>query len=546
MPRVFIPAGAWRPDEKALRNPGLRRAYGVLPFGDSSYLVAPGFTRGNSSLLAGDHPLGSFIHTNLNGDFFYYGDSAQLYEINMLPMSETPRGSGVYDFGGIGSGDMWWFTAYGDNVVATNFYDPVQYVSSPPGPFSAMITSTFKPQFRFSFPLRQNLFGCYCFLPSTYDGLAAGTHEWLVVWSQNDNLRVFGSESVDPSQVGAGYQPLGNDLGPITAAFGAGEYGLIFQKGGITRVEGPPYEFRTIDRDDSSYYPYSVQTYRGDVYFWGNGGPAVLRGGEGGAVPLVDGVALRTLAAAAETSDAFSEIERELSEDNARAISCAVDRVNGIIRWSILPKTTSYIVTSVASTPVRASGAVLDYHVASGRFSISPLSPSPTANAVSQAFFLQVRPPDFGAPWGPHRTTYFIEPIYNASGIVDYALSLFSMNTTNRPPIELQTGLGQLAEDKTVQIRRVRPVYSRGTGSSAVTTEVNLGVTNNPHGGPETPQGPFATQDEHGWIACQDAPYVDFNAIAMKLDPNLTGDGKYIAEIEGFEVEYAEGGSYGA
>lgn len=551
MPRVFIPAGAWRPDDQALRNNGLRRAYGVLPFGEAGYIPAPGFATAKSSLLAADDPLGGYIHSNASGDFYYYGDSTGLYEIDLLGPTEAPRGSG-YFFGTGGSSapstqDAWRFLSYGDNIVATNFWDPVQYVAGPPGAFGAMITSTFKPQFRFAISIRQNLFGLYCFLPATYDGIPAGTHPQLGVWSQNDNIRAFGSENVDPALVGAGYQQfIGGDLGAILAAHGAGDYGLAFQEKGITRIDGPPYEFRVIDRNDTTSYPYSIQSYRGDVYFWGAGGPAVLRGGEGPAVSLADGVLLRTLAAEPEVSSGFSEIERENSEDTCRAIGCVVDRVNGYVRWTILPRADSYIVDSVASTPVKASGACLDYHVASGRFSISPLAPHGTAGVVAQAFYPVARHPDFGSPWGPHRTVYWIEQTYNAAGLVDYALRLFTMNTSNLPSMEIKTGLQQVWQEGTARILRVRPVWSRGAGGSAVSQEVRIGVTNNPHGGVPTQLGPFSEQDEHGWIACQDMPATDFAEIAVLIDPNATGDARYITEIEGFEVEYSQGSAYGA
>lgn len=556
--RVIIPFKDFLPDSRAINNPGLRRAWGAVPF-YQNYLVSPGLRKigtdlGQTAFITLNYFAGFHLH-----EYIASGQPAQLgylaagefstpatylAEINLATGALTNRSSGAaYKRAPV----RWHFTSYGPNVVATNLHDPTEVLTTPgSGAFAPLFTSTFKPQGLFPFTIRQNLFLAYCSLPANYGSLVAGTHPQLVVWSMNDTIDKMGSEAVDPALIGAGYQPeVGADSGPITGAIG-GDFGIVFHRSGITRIDGPPYEFRTISSSIGCQQPDSIVRVDNDVYFWSTRGPAVLRGGEAPVEVLTDGAMTRSLL---DSLTGFSEIAADLTPDppfdDEAIVHVAVDRANGVIRWSYPTvgneEFSDY--TDETTTPV-ASSAFVDHNYIESRSGVSNVRI--TTGKVARVISMKTVTPPPATPWTPFGGVYgLVREIDPVTDSWTFWLVDLDLDSSPKPEVRFKTGLGLLKKNMTTRIRRVRPIYAKKPGATAVTVSAEIFSVNDPKDD-EVGYGPFTTQDEMGWITTPEAIQADLHAVEIFIDPNATGDGKNVFEIEAVEIEFEYGSGYGA
>lgn len=567
----FIQFGEFLPDRKLFGNEGLLRAYGVTPI-SGNYIQAPDIRLpggpGNSLSNLGtdangrtDDAFGFFAHQVFNlgarNQYAYYGAKDKLVEIDVTagdPLSETDRSKvGGYSFGTSPPTihDMWWFTSFGASVVATNFNNPVQYLTTPgSGKFADMVSSSFKPQGRFAFPIRQNMFLAYCFLPASFDGLDAGTHPQLVVWSQNGVLEQFGAESVDSSKTGAGYQQdVGTDLGPIQAAVG-GDFGLVFCSKGIVRIDGPPYEFRVIVEGDTTLFPYSVFRLDQDIYFWGIGGPSVLRGGEPPVERLAVDRAQRSLLDNVTGFGADFSVDANME---ARQVSGGADSANGLVRFSYVPHSGAYA-GSDAETPAGVPPTLLfDYSIRSGRMTISRsaglIETEGEPAGAARDFFLRQFPIEEGVPWGPHGQVIGLKQNYEDNGESWYPFQYkLQGGQGDIPPMELRTAFGRLHDRRNTRIIAVRPVWSNTEGlASSIEGGATVRIhTKNKSWEDETNSDEHSTFSDDGWIGTDSSFVGAYHSVTLKFNPNLSPDTDQIHEVEGVEILYIEGGEFGA
>lgn len=576
--RAFIPFGEFLPDRKLFSNEGLLRAFGMTPMA-GTYVRSPGiFLPGNATQAppataltladAGDTPYGFGLHSAVASGvrklYGYYGTNAKLIELDITAapaLAETDRSrlaGGAYAFAGTPlplDSEMWWFTSYGENVIATNFEDEVQFLATPgSGNFANMITSTFKPQFRFVVPIRQNLFGFYAFLPAIFDGIPAGTHPQLGAWSMNDNIRVFGSENVDPAHIGAGYQQyIGGDLGPITVAIG-GDFGLVFQAHGITRIDGPPYEFRTIVIGDSTLYPYSVFRLGDDIYFWGSGGPSVLFGGEPPVVRLGVGKLQRSLL---DNATGFGVDFARAVDLKTRECSGAQDPVNEIMRWSYRPIVGATINDDV-ELAVGPPMLLLDYNASEKRFGVSRSvdveegEPAGDLEFSGIDLYLRSAPPGQVSPWGPFGSVYGIKVTQTAPGLYGnsylFRYELNSFTYGRYGDLRIKTGFGRFNDRTATRIVAVRPIWTSSTMKGATIASgivVRVHTMNKPYED-ETTTGPFTMINDDGWVGTDDSVVGSYHAVTLEFDGAKAFEAHEIHEIEGLEIEFVEEGSYGA
>lgn len=551
--RQFIPFGEFLPDKKLFSNDGLLRAFGVTPV-SSGYIQAPEATI-QSPRLSDGPPYGFGLHQTLESGarklYGYYGSETALRELeigNILLDTDRSRATG-YSFLSSPPQDveLWWFTSYGDIVIATNFNDEVQSLATPgSGVFADMITSTFKPQARFAFPIRQNLFLAYVYIPTTYAGFSSGAHEQLLCWSMNDNVASFGAESVDPAFIGAGIQPINNDLGPITAGIG-GDFGIVFQTGGIVRIDGPPYEFRTIVEGDTTLYPYSVFKLDGDIYFWGASGPSVLRGGEPPVERLAVGRVQRTLL---DNVTGFGAIMARASDLLTRQVSGGPDPSNKLLRWSYAPISTATALGVGEAESADPSTLLLDYEVDTGRFTVSK-----TANLVStlnnQHLFIRQAPAVESQQWGPFGRLYCLGTIWENLGLGfgnTYRALGYALQSEDSIAVDMEwkTGFGKLNDQLTSRIVAVRPIFSETEGlGTAVQDQIEVYVhTKNLPWEDQVTKGAFTTVGSDGWVGTDDAVLGTYHAVTFKLVHGPSNN--EVHEVEGVEIEYVTGAAYGA
>lgn len=521
--KTFIRFGDLKPDRQRFGNDGLLVAHDLIP-AYRGYVVGPAWG-GTSS--PGAEPYGMHAHYADNANsYVYVGTNDKLFEAPRSTMTLTDKSGAVY---ATSTSLGWYGASFGDAAIMTNYNDEVQYLPSPAtATFANMIQSGggspgMRPKAQFVFPVRNNLFLAKLNLSATFDGLPSGANPTTVAWSQSDNIRQFGSSNITPELIGAGYQSLNYDgYGHISGGIG-GEYGLVAMHGGWVRIDGPPYTFRPIARNVPCRFPNSIVRLGDDVYFFGPAGPGVLRGGET-YVSLAEDCLVRTLI---DNFSGFSPTYAIEDSISLRHVSAAVDVVNNIVAWFF---------TSEAGSLAGDIG--LFYNVVDDRFSFS----TSWLEASGECGILFARNfQDAGGSWSPIRD--FVAMALNAGA---YRLVAPSYQLVGASPFpRVQTAFVALDEKLTTRITSVRPIFSRSSLVTSVSTEITIGTVNKPY---DTPAETSASaQNTHGDVTVPDSLYGNFHRIGVRWITDGVGtDLQTITEIEGVEVSYVTGGVYAA
>lgn len=274
MPTIFIPFRDFQPDKGKFLNPG-------LVTGSKNFLAMHGLTISApqpefiETIVSGDAPLSaiSAVHVHLFGltDWrAYMGDGQVLYEFD-------PTGPTVTDVsrlaGGAYNSSGWFYTSFGDSILATNLADDVQLLTSGSANFVKNFATGDNPKARYIAAFRSHIvLGNY-----TLGGTAV-PHG--ILWTATDNPQLSGTPSANPGQ-NTDRQPLLDDLGAVNGLAAGREYLLIFRDKGITRMDGPFDQpiFATLDLQASCRWPRSIVQYGDDTYFLTDGAVKVVRGG---------------------------------------------------------------------------------------------------------------------------------------------------------------------------------------------------------------------------------------------------------------------------
>lgn len=529
--RAFLPWGDFAPDLGEFGHDRLTRCENVAPaFGNFHPMPKMKLGSGTATnTLCGLH-----VHRVWTNDDYrlYAGDihasaSGKLYEVSNDGATFTDRTRAA---GGGYTSDEWAFTSFGPTIVACNYNDEVQHITAGGANFADGITSTFKPQARYPFVVKGNVFLAHCTIPVSYDTLGTGNNPYLVVWSKTDAPAIYGSPAVDPQHVGAGFQQLYNDLGYITAVHG-GEFGLVFQERGVVRIDGPPYTFRIISDNLTTRYPYSVVKIDEDVYFWSRNGPCVLRGGEGPAINLGAGRVARTLV---DNFSGFSDlaINREPSPPTGEfGVSAAYSPSLGAIVFSGL---------RFGITDEWESISVI-YSIAEDRFSYW-IQPTLASSLLRQ------RPVQRNGSdqWLPASELIGVgDDDTLVNGYEPVQLATFEFAQTGTPlTYNFRRAYAQLEKDEVTRVLRVRPVHRTGSLTGiTMTLTATLDSINDPAAA--ATQKSSTTQDAHGWLTFDDTVDADFHRIQISYA--FDNDAKpNLLEAHGVEVEYVAGGAYSA
>lgn len=527
MPTLFIPYEEWKPDLAEFGHDGLIDVSGAIPLGDT-YVPMPIWEEAAGVLPA--TPTGYWIHATDAGAGFtgYVGTDTKLYELNTTSsvpwtrVDKTRLVGGNYAAADSKSG--WQGASFGDAVIMTNYTDDPQLLTSPAAAnFVKLASSTFDPKAKFAFPVRNNMVLANLNLALAFDGLAAGANPFTVCWSQTDNVRQYGSFNVTPQLTGTGYQLLAYDLGYITGGIG-GEYGLIAMQRGWVRMDGPPYSFSPISEGNGCIYPNSIVRLGEDVYFWGAGGPAVLRGGDGQAIQLTANRLIRAMT----DRVGFPNIAPRLAAVPIY-VSAAADHINNMVWFS-------YVRDNSVTTPRQSN--ILVYDATNDRFGYGPVAFGSGSHGV---YFLGNVP-------APASTDAIFCPGRDITGII------FEAGTANTYPsqpshsladstVTMTTGYRRLHEELTTRITRVRLIYSLSTGSGNPGDSQSFTIysKNKPYD-TATAVGAFTTFDTHGAIPTPGTYMSDFHKISMTFLPVTM----LVLEMSGIEVDYETGGKYSA
>lgn len=306
----------WMPDYPpyAIPEGGLTICENLLPLIEAYYpaLTATAYSTGGVS----GTPLSGIELFSNDGDYYVFvGTSTKLYRLATdKSWTDITRASGG-DYTGGGT-TRWYWDVYGENVIATNFTDSVQILSSMTGAnFAALGGSPPKAKFCLQF---------YGHLILAY--LDDGTvYPKRLIWSGLDNLSTW----VQSLTTGSDSQNIADASTNITGLARAGNYMVIFHRDSLSVgwYSGARYTFSFAFNKFSGIGATegSIITVGGNVYFFDERN--IYRfDGEANPVPIGDGVRKTFL--------------DHLDLDNLHRITTGHDVRNNLIYWCC-PSTSS-------------------------------------------------------------------------------------------------------------------------------------------------------------------------------------------------------------
>lgn len=305
---MLLPFGQWQPDLADFGNPGSITAKNVFP-AKESYRPFPSLSAQSSALTARARGAFSARDTD-NNVYFYTGDATKLYE--GIDDTFTDRSGTTYS---TASADNWEILQYDNNIIATNFTDPVQFVAVGGGAsanFADLITSTLKPKAR-----HLGVVGSFLVLGNTSD-VTDGAVPHRTWWSAINDGSDFDPDATTQSD----YQDQ-QEGGWVRKIVGGVEYGVIFQDRQITRMSyiGKPqiFDFFPVDRKRGTPIPGSVVAHGRLIFYISEEGFFAFDGSQSHPIG-VDKV----------DKTFWSEFDL----NNRHRVSAAIDSVNKLVVWS--------------------------------------------------------------------------------------------------------------------------------------------------------------------------------------------------------------------
>lgn len=274
--------GPFLPDVPPIGNPGLLQARNVIPH-------AKGYGPFKSPSDAGFGPLEARPRGFISGrdssgiSFLHAGTSDKLWRVASNVWTDASRTLGYTPL----TTDLqrWSFAQFGNNVIATNYFNEPQYFPLPTGeaglydniPVGA---DRAPPQARTVGVVKQFLvFGDLNDSLNTADGVVPERVHWSAI---NQPLYWPFAGSDDAKAVQSDFQDLREGGGPVQRIVGASEIGLVFQERRIVRMDyvgGPSiFDFRQVETDRGTIAPDSVVLsgrtvfYLSDDGFWATDG----------------------------------------------------------------------------------------------------------------------------------------------------------------------------------------------------------------------------------------------------------------------------------
>jgi hypothetical protein len=263
----MLELGVVAPDQPNVRSVGLEIASGVIP-------RATGYDSLPSLQVTNQGGLNSAARGAMTGrsrgglNFTVSGSSNRLYIGTTGDLANVSAGGGSpYTVGS----DGWWdFTLFGNRVIASNYADAMEsFVIGTSSEFAAL--SADSPRCRHlavvrDFVVAGNIVG------RGVNAATIGTAEDAVQWSAIDDPTSWPQVGTNTAKgVQSDWQPLGGNTGEVTDLVGGSDFGLIFRKRSIWRMdyEGGDtfFRFTPIEENIGCSIPKIAIRVGGIVYF---------------------------------------------------------------------------------------------------------------------------------------------------------------------------------------------------------------------------------------------------------------------------------------
>jgi hypothetical protein len=263
---MFLEFGECLPDLPSLNNPGATVVNNVQPYAES-YGPFPDMVVYSNALDA--RCQGMFASKDSSGTTYNFaGDASKLYLQAQAVYSDVSVAGGY----STATDDRWYFTKYGERIIATNFSDPMQsYVLGSSSAFANL--SVAAPRARYITTIND-----FVMVANTFDGID-GNVPHRVRWSgigDPTDWTVSASTQSD-------FQDLDSTAGWCQQIVG-GDYGVVFQERAISRIDyaGSPtiWTFREVERGRGTPAPGSVVKVGNFIFYLDNDGFRVFDGNQ--------------------------------------------------------------------------------------------------------------------------------------------------------------------------------------------------------------------------------------------------------------------------
>lgn len=309
MPLVAF--GEWLPDQPELNNPGAITMTNVVPRTVNSYEPARALSAVTSALA--DRCQGAIYARESDGSVAgYAGDTSALYVQSAASWVDSSKSGGY----ATAVDERWAFTVFGENLLATNFADPIQVFSATA--FNDL--SPDAPKARYVARVED-----FVMVANTNDSVSGNTPQrvWWPAIDDPTNWPVPGSLSAAALQ--SDYQDLLGEGGwnqGIVGGLSTADV-AIFQERCIWRgmYIGPPliFSFHVVESARGTPAPGSIVSVGPVVYFLSDDGFYAFDGAR--SVGIGDGKVDRTFWA-------------EVDQSYLYRITAAADPLNKIIYWA--------------------------------------------------------------------------------------------------------------------------------------------------------------------------------------------------------------------
>lgn len=252
--------GEWLPDLPDTDNPGLTEALNVLPVDKCYSAYKP--IAGSGTALS-ERPRGGVAVLDNSGNAFFYAGTATTLQVK--------SGSGWADRTNTayttGTDSYWRFAQFDDLVIATNYEDVPQALEAGAGTdFVDLALVGTAPHAR-----QIGIVGRHVVLGDTVDG-TNGAVPHRIQWSRIDVATEWPTpNSADALAKQSGEQFMPSEFGPVTGIVGNDQFGIVFQRSGISRmtyVGGDlVYQFDVIDSTRGAAYPNAIVHVGNGAFF---------------------------------------------------------------------------------------------------------------------------------------------------------------------------------------------------------------------------------------------------------------------------------------
>ncbi len=303
--------GEYLPDLPDTDNPGLTEALNVVPvdkfYGPYNPLATLGDaldSRARGGIAVLDESGNAFLYVGTDEELFARSGTAW--------SSHTATPYTTSDDG------YWRFVQFDNLVIATNYEEVPQALEvGDGGDFVDLALVGTAPQAR-----HIGIVGRHVVLGDTIDG-TNGSVPFRIQWGRIDDPTEWPTPGTsDARNKQAGEQFLRSDLGPVTGIVGSDQFGIVFQRAGVTRmtyVGGDlVYQFDTFDTTRGAAYPNAIVKVGDLVYFIAADG-----------FKVTDGVTVKPVGAGRFDRRFLDDVDTGYKE----RVYGAIDKARDLIYW---------------------------------------------------------------------------------------------------------------------------------------------------------------------------------------------------------------------